>query len=128
MGNKAATGKKMVERDWQMAFALMFNPVISIEESKEKGDSTLNEIFSQNEETPETLLLKKERFYSLGEEARDLITTIINGPAEIFELISSPKHHVISKTSIKKYLKQKGLNSFKIELCFKELANFTKQL
>lgn len=129
MSDKNATGKKMQTFDLEHAFAIWVNPFISVEDSREKGDSVYYEIFNQKEETPETIFFKKERFYSLGEEAREIIKIIFGGPSEMLELISSPQFHVISKTSIKRYLhKYKKLNSFQVNNCLKELIEFTRSL
>lgn len=129
MANYKATGKKMVEADWQIVFNIMSRPIISIEASMENGDSVLNEIFDKKEKTPETIFLGKERFLTLSEEAKEIISAIVNGPAEILEILESKKHHKISLSSIKHYLKSyKKLNCAQINFCLKELTEFTRSL
>jgi len=97
------------------------NDDISLTTTDEQGQMILEE-----QKTPENLYLKKEKYQKLSSEAKEIIMTIINAPAEMIEIFSPVKH----KTNINKIISyfKKIFGYRKTKLAVKEITKFVDNL
>jgi len=82
---------------------------------------------------PESLLLEKEQeqivsdgYSSLSDEAKQCINMIFNAPAEILDMISSPKTKKISKNKIFAMMKKQWKDRRAAQKVINELDEFVK--
>ena len=71
-------------------------------------------------ETPESLLLSKEKITSLSEEAQEVISIIFNAPQELLSMIPLHKEN-IAITKLSFYLKSMGWKRCVILKTFSEI-------
>jgi len=97
------------------------NDYIPLTTTDEQGQMILEE-----QKNPENLYLKKEAYQKLSEEAKEIIMTIINAPAEMIEIFS-PREH---KTNINKVISyfRKIFGNRKTKLAVKEISKFVDSL
>ena len=72
--------------------------------------------------SPEEILLKKESYNRLSEEAKYVIGICLNTPAELLDLITTPVYRKISKEKLTKYFR-KMWNQKKVNRVFREIQN-----
>jgi hypothetical protein len=85
------------------------------------------DISAQNQPSPESEVIKKELYQNLSQESVEVIKMIIDSPAEILEMISTPKG-VITEKLVKKYLLRKWTSTFVVESVIKEIKNLVRSL
>jgi len=74
-------------------------------------------------------LIRKDNFLKLSEEAKEIITTILNGPEEVLEIITTKKTGKFCKRFIKKFFKKtKKWNDKKTERVFFEIREYVNSL
>ncbi len=74
--------------------------------------------------TPERLLLWKEKITSMTGEAQQVVSILLNAPQELIDLIPPTKEH-IDKHKLKGYLKGKG---WKLNTILKTYSEIIKML
>jgi len=74
-----------------------------------------------------TKIIKTETYNSISEEAKEVISLILNTPSEMMELIATPKG-LKSKNLIIKYLQKKWRSNFLVNSVIKEITEFVDSL
>jgi hypothetical protein len=76
--------------------------------------------------SPEKILMKREAYTNLSQEAKEVIEMIFRCPQEIMECFMTPKYHKISKKKILEYLiTAMGWTPKRVSRCFTELKEFS---
>jgi len=78
--------------------------------------------------SPEEIAIKKDTYEKLSEEAKEIITTILNSPEEILELLSTPKNKNITVRTVRKFFSQIWISKFITENTIKDIAKWVNQL
>ena len=74
--------------------------------------------------SPELLVIKKEAYENLSEEAKEIITTILDAPAEIL----TPNMKMVTKKSVRKYFRKLWMSKFITDTAIKEIKSWVSQL
>jgi hypothetical protein len=76
--------------------------------------------------SPEKILMKREAYTNLSQEAKEVIEMIFRCPQEIMECFMTPKYHKISKKKVLEYLiTAMGWTPKRVSRCFAELKEFS---
>lgn len=78
--------------------------------------------------SPETLVIKKQAYERLSDEAKEIITTVCYSTGEIYDMISTPKTGVLTKKSIRKYFRRVWQSKFITEHTLREITTWANQL
>jgi len=100
---------------------------IQITTTDEYSDNDkIKPLILEEQKTPESLYIKRESYKKLSDEAKEIIMTIVNAPAEMIELFSPKKH----KTNINKVISyfKKIFGNRKTKLAVKEISKFVDNL
>ncbi len=77
---------------------------------------------------PEKILLKKDAFDSLSDEAKYLLRIILDAPQELIEVLYTQKYKKTSKARIKKFLlKRLHWNRLKVNKAFREIKKYLRE-
>lgn len=76
---------------------------------------------------PEKEYIKKEAYEKLPQEAHEVISTILNSPDEILELITTPRFGMVSKRLLKKYFLKRGWKERKVDKVFFQLRVYVNE-
>jgi len=77
---------------------------------------------------PEKILLKKDAFDSLSDEAKYLLRIILDAPQELIEVLYTQKYKKTSKARIKKFLlKCLHWNRLKVNKAFREIKKYLRE-
>lgn len=77
---------------------------------------------------PEQTLLRKESYEKLSAEAKEMISIILNSPAEIIEMLLTPKQKRITKRYVKKYFATIWMSTFIADITIKEVTRWVNRL
>ena len=131
----AGRGKSMVEYDWLTAYETARLGMVELDQimpSRDGGgsmDFTRGELLeSTTISSPEEILLKKEAFLSMSQEAKEIVQLIFNAPQEIIDCFMTETYEKVSKKKIKEYLIINGWHPNTVKKCFGELREFTTNL
>lgn len=129
----AGHGKSMVQYDWLTAYETATKGMIELDEPihvDHRGsggdvktyriDTMESPIVSQ-----ESILIKKDAYLALSQEAKEVIEIIFNAPKEILECFVTDTYDKVSKRKIKNWLLTQGWNRKKVRFCFAELRDFS---
>ena len=116
---------------WLMAYETVKNGMVELDKpvghNVGDADLLLVDTMESGMLNPEETCLKHEAYEKLSKEAREVIETILNGPAEIIECFMSVHYDKINKRKIKTYLKANGWNRPTLKKCFAELKLFCSE-
>ena len=70
-------------------------------------------------------IIKQESYDSLSQEAKEVISMVLNTPSEIMDIITTPKG-AKSKNLLKNYLYKKWRSNFLVNSIFQEISEFVK--
>lgn len=112
------------EHDYRRAYNVMYGEWLPLSPCDCQEEFKLN----ANTPDPERLLLKKEAFENLSEEAKEIINTILYSSSEALELLKTPKKKLLTKGSVAKYFFKKWHSRFITELTIREIQRWLKQL
>jgi len=120
--------KKVVSANYLSAYEILFGQWLRVDpcdyyEEEEDGAPLYN-----NELTPVALLLKEESWRDLSHEAKEMITVILNSPAEILNLMSTSKTKRITKRNVRKYFYNVWKSTFITDLTIKEISGWVDGL
>lgn len=118
--------KKVLADNYLKAFNVLYGQQFAIN-TVEHGEEEGTVILKSKKLNPEMLLVKKQQFNNLSEEAKEIIWLILNTPTEMLELIRTPKQERITKTRIRKYLINHWKSKFITDLTIKELEEWIKE-
>lgn len=76
----------------------------------------------------ETLLLKKEAYEQLSNEAKEIIWAIANCPEELLDIFKTKRKKVFSKKVTRKHFRNKWKSKFIVDLTIKEITLWVDQL
>ena len=86
------------------------------------------------EPSPEKIAIKKDLYRKLSDEAKEVISTILNCPSEFAEFCISPKTKDYRRRNddhsffIKKYFRKKWKSRSKVKTTFKEIEKYTSKI
>ena len=80
---------------------------------------------SKDELSPESKLIKDERYQLLSDESKEVIDLILHTPSEILDLITTPKGQK-SKKLIIKYLEKRWKSKFLVKFVIDEISDLVK--
>jgi len=131
-------GKSFVWLDYLTAYEVAWHEgVVSLDTPTNRSNSgdqqdsgmIFLDTFESDIPSPENILIKKEAFLNLSEEAKEVILLIFNAPQEILDCFFTAKYHKISRDKIYQFLIQnKHWNRKVVNRCFKELKDFSSQI
>lgn len=80
-----------------------------------------------SEETlsPESKLIKSERYQQLSDESKEVIGLVLNTPSELIGIITTPKGQK-SKKLLVKYLEKRWKSKFLVKFVIDEIADLVK--
>ena len=78
--------------------------------------------------SPEKLLIKKQAYEQLSQEAKEIIEEIIYAPNELWEMLVTPGRKILSKRSIRLFFQQVFQSKFITENAFEEISQWVDQL
>ena len=117
------------EYEWTQLYYLMSSPVVLIDDFPNESEEIKGCIVLSSEFNQEKSLIRKDNFLKLSEEAKEIITTILNGPEEVLEIITTKKTGKFCKRFIKKFFKKnKKWNDKKTERVFFEIREYVNSL
>jgi len=119
--------KKIKANHYITAFNIIYGANLSINTVEHDEEEGLI-ILKSETLTPEKILIRKQSFNSLSEEAKEVIQLILNSPSEILDLLKTPKQKRITKVKIRKYLITSWHSSFITDLTIQELEEWVKRL
>lgn len=118
--------KKTNEYNYILAYNILKG--IDIISSTECQDENSCEIILQSEQiNPEQLLIKKDSFENLSQEAKELILIIINAPQEFLDLFKTPARLIWSRNFFKKCLVDSLKSKIIAESIIEEISIWVKQ-
>lgn len=118
--------KRMALYPWITTYASMQYGNVPYNESPVEGEG--ESIVLPSAHNPEKIVIKKDLTTKLSDEAKEVITLILKGPAEVLEMFMTEKYHTISKGKIRQYLIDNGWKTHKVEKVFSELKVFVTDL
>lgn len=72
--------------------------------------------------TPEDILISKQIFSAASDEAKSVISIILNAPANILDALCIQNSTILSRKKIKKYVRLRtGLSKKEVETAFDEI-------
>jgi len=89
--------KRITEEDYLIAYSVQHKDFKQI-------DSDENDVLPSPQISAEKAVIKKEAFDRLSQEAKDVVDVILHSPAEIVQLISTPKRKQITPRAIYQHL------------------------
>ena len=119
--------KKVLADNYIKAFNVIYGKNLSIN-TVEHDDEDGFVILKSEMLTPEKILVRKQLFNSLSEEAKEVIQLVLNSPSEILDLIRTPKQKRITKVKIRKHLIRSWHSTFITDLTIQELEEWVKRL
>lgn len=111
------------------AFQLLRNNVKCIarnENETEDVKAGYEVIFRSQDIDPEKLMIKMEEYDRLSNEAKEIISTILNCPEEILELFKTPKLGTISRRMIFKVFSDVWKSKLIADSAVKEISRWVK--
>lgn len=87
-----------------------------------------DEIFQSSYPNPEKLMIIKDEFEHLSNEAKEVVNLIYDAPYTILQLLSTRKLEKITGNSIESFLEESGWPRPRIKRVFKELRTFARNL
>ena len=123
--------KKSNYFDYLCAFQLMENNIKCIARNENETDDVkagYEIIFKSQNINPEKLMIKMQEYDSLSNEAKEIISTILNCPEEILELFKTPKIGMISKRMIFKVFSDIWKSKLIADSAIKEISGWVKTL
>lgn len=110
--------KGVSEHDWLRGFEVLYGEWYLPEDVH----------LHSNYPNPEVILLKKEAWENLSMEAKEMIDYILNSPAEIVDLLKTPKRKLLTKRSIRRYFRRYWSSKFITDITIKEITRWVNQL
>ena len=86
--------------------------------------SVENSIVLIDNETPEKEVIKNDTYQKLSKEAKEVLNIVLNTPAEILEIIATPKLAKIKPEKLRDYLYM-TYNKRVVRRIYRELKRFT---
>jgi len=120
--------KRVVAEHYQSAYDIMYGKWTSISPCDIYSDDGEEHPLHAENLSSEQLLIKKEAWEELSEEAKEVITTVLYVPNEIVNLITTPNTKNITLRSVKKYFIEKWKSKFIVDLTLKEIAFWIAKL
>ena len=94
-------------------------------------DPEYSQLSSERSLNPEKEMIKKESYYNLSEEAKQIVSIIVNAPSEILEMMT-PKTGNVTLRMVSKFISNQFFNrkvpERKTKRVIKELKGFVKNL
>jgi len=113
--------KRLTEEDLRIAYSIFSDGMKDI-------DAEETEILVAPQISAEKALMKIEAFDNLSQEAKDVINTILFAPAEVLEVLGTPKAKMVTRRSIYIHLSKIFRSKFLARLIIKEIQEWVKQL
>jgi hypothetical protein len=77
---------------------------------------------------PERLVIKKQEYENLSEEAKEIIHVILNAPTEILDELSSPVKNRVTMKRIRNFFQDRWNSQFIANIAIKEVIRWVNQL
>ena len=124
-GKEAKKGNKFIQGHNDNLYGMEWNILSAIHACDSSNYVEDSEIAFLSIKTidPEKVLIKKESYQGLSDEAKYVIDICLNAPVEIMNQIKSPKFGVISRNSLLKYFRTIWKRK-KTLFVFKEVSDF----
>lgn len=113
--------KRMKENDIQQAFDIINGGI-------ESFDHHEDDPFENREISAEKKIIKQQNFESLSREARELVMAIVNSPAEVLEIMKTPKTKKLTKRSIRIYIRNIFKSKWVADSILKEITDWVNGL
>jgi hypothetical protein len=95
--------KTVKSSNYQKAFAVMYGKWLSVNTQENLRPADGSVVLSSRQPNPEEAVIKKDLFDKMSAEAKEIVETILEGPAEIIEHFASPKEKRINVRRILSY-------------------------
>ncbi|MGD9156876.1 MAG: hypothetical protein PVG39_00580 [Desulfobacteraceae bacterium] len=121
--------KKVNYFNYLCAFQLLQNNIQRIARNENETDDVkagYEVIFRSQDINPERLMIKMEEYDQLSNEAKEIISTILNCPEEILELFKTPKLGKISRRMIFKVFSDIWKSKLIADSAVKEISRWVK--
>jgi len=79
-------------------------------------------------QSPEKLLLKKDGYENLSNEAKEIIQTVLNCPEEMLHIFQTKHKNIFSKNIARKYFRKSWNSKFIVDMTFIEIGKWVKTL
>ena len=121
--------KKVKEINYVLAIQAMLGEYIPLDGDGEgESEDGTRITLSAKALNPEEYAIKKDLFAKLSDEAREVVSIVVECPAEILSLVTTPKTGKLSKNKIKKYFEVTWRSKFIVSEVLNELREYAKQL
>jgi hypothetical protein len=91
-------------------------------------EDEFNTQLHSNIPSPEKLLIKKQSWEALSEEAREILTTVLYATDELYDMLSTKNKGILSKRSIRMYFTKIWQSKFIVNRTIKEITTWVNQL
>lgn len=118
--------KRVSVHDWQRGFDVIYGEWYSVNPCDCEADYEIR--LHARIPNPEQILLRKEAWENLSTEAKEIIEVILDSPAEILEMLKTPKRRLLTKRSIRKYFRSRWNSKFIADMTIKEISVWANQL
>lgn len=119
--------KKIVEENYRRAWQIMFGEWVQVNTS-ESHEVKREIVLASNFPNPEKLLLKKESYEKLSNEAKEIIQTVLDCPQEIFDFLYVPHFKRMTKRKIRIYFRAAWRSKFFADHAIDEVTKWVNQL
>ena len=94
------------------------------------SDPTMFERFYElrQEQNQMNLVLRKELLTNLSKEAKTIVRFLVTAPTDVIESLSAPNYKRPTMNTLHKYFFKEGWQHKVIDITFKELKEYAKQL
>ena len=111
----------ITESDVLTAFNILQNGIQSVDFYK-------YDFIATNEISAERAIIKQQEFEQLSKESKELIMLIVTAPAEMFEMLKTPKTKRLTQRSIRIYISQLFKSEWIADHIISEIKEWVNQL
>lgn len=120
--------KGVCEINYLRAIQIMYGEWHSINPCDYCDEETNDCTVESERISSEDIVIKKESWENLSDEAKEVINTILYAPAEILEVLKTPKRKLLTKKSVQKYFRKVWYSNFITDIIIEEITQWAKQL
>jgi len=121
---------KLTDADYYHAYQIIANScwfsVDPCDAYDEEDELTVH--LQSNTPSPEKLLIKKQSWEALSEEAREILTTVLYATDELYDMLSTKNKGILSKRSIRMYFTRIWQSKFIVNRAIKEITTWANQI
>ena len=120
--------KQVLAFNYLRAIQVLYGEWLSISHTDYCEEETNDITVVAESITPEDLIIKKEAWEELSNEAQEVIMTILSAPSEILEILKTPQRKLLTKRSIEKYFRNIWHSKFIAGQTIREIKNWAREL